>query len=63
MEIGHVEGAPGLEVAGDDTRPPLHVVEPAQDPVAGEDDVELPVEMLGQIVDVAADEIRARARR
>jgi len=57
VELRHVECAPGLQVVGDDLSPSLDVVEPVDDAIAGVDDVEASVEVLGQVVDVGVDEL------
>ena len=57
MGLHEQKNAPRLQVASYDPAPPPDVLEPAQDPDAGEHDVILSLMDLGEVVDVAADEL------
>ena len=60
VDLGHVEGAAGFEVPGDDPGPALEVGQPLDGAPAHEDDVEAAVaEVLVGIVEVGADELGA----
>jgi len=57
VEFHHNELAVGLQKMIDHRRPALQVGEPADGAVAGENNIEFTVEVIGKIVEVAANEI------
>lgn len=57
MGLYQQKNASRLQVAGYDPAPPPDVLEPAENPDAGEHDIVLSLMDLWEIIDVAADEL------